>query len=86
MKTILNVILNWRYYVLFVLFAIGIIGLLAPTGEVPEDISAGVWIVCALSSLAIGFGALYAYDRCVKHWERENKIPELTNLTKLCDG
>lgn len=83
MKTFLNVILNWRYYVLFALFSIGIIGILAPSGEPTIDISMGEWIAAALTSIVIGFGALYAYRRCVKYWERENKIPELTNLTKV---
>ena len=82
----MKAIFNWRYYVLFALFFVGFLGIAAPFGEPSANIDICVWLIAVTISFAVGVGSFYGYFRCMKRWERDNKIPELINLTKLCDG
>ena len=71
MKAILT---NYRYYVLFVLVAIAILGIFS----VPIDDQPTInWIYCLVSSKVIGFGAVWIISKLTQRWERMGTIPEL---------
>lgn len=73
MKTILT---NYRYYVLFALAVIAILGIFA----VPIDGQPLIqWLYVLVSSKAIGFGAIYIVAKLTKRWEKKGTIPELMN-------
>lgn len=62
-----KILKNYRYYVLFVLMSIAILGIFSvPIEEQPL----ANWFYCLLSSKIIGVGA---------GWEAKGRIPELTD-------
>ena len=73
MKKILT---NYRYYVLFALAVIAILGIFA----VPIDRQPLIqWFYVLISSKAIGFGAIYIIAKLTKRWKKKGTIPELMN-------
>lgn len=71
MKKILT---NYRYYVLFVLAAIAVLGIFS----VPvDDLPFMQWLYTLVSSKVIGFGAGYIIAKLTKRWEKLGTIPEL---------
>lgn len=71
MKKILT---NYRYYVLFVLAAIAVLGIFS----VPvDDLPFMQWLYTLVSSKVIGFGAGYIIAKLIKRWEKLGTIPEL---------
>lgn len=73
MKTILT---NYRYYVLFALAVIAILGIFA----VPIDGQPLIQqFYVLISSKAIGFGAIHIIAKLTKRWEKKGTIPELMN-------
>lgn len=71
MKKILT---NYRYYVLFVLVTIAMLGIFS----VPVDGLPFVqWFYTLVSSKVIGFGAVYIIAKLTKRWEKLGTIPEL---------
>lgn len=76
MKKILT---NYRYYVLFVLITLSIMGILA----VPiDDQQLSNWLFYNISSKVIGFGIGWIVYKLTKRWEKQGKIKELTAFTK----
>ena len=68
---------NYRYYVLTLLMVVATIGIFS----VPADaLPAFSWLAVLIITKVIGFAAGWAIYRLTKEWERENKIPELTEL------
>lgn len=71
-------ITNFRYWLLFILAAVGIIG----TFAVPQDeLPLLSWLWVLVSTKAVGFGAFYLCAVLVKHWEARGTIQELTDFT-----
>lgn len=69
-------LLNYRYYVLAVLFTIAIIGVFSePLDELPY----ANWLFVLIASKVIGFGTGYAAALLFKRWEKCGMIPELTD-------
>lgn len=65
---------NYRYYVLFVLVTIAILGIFS----VPvDDLPLAQWYYTLISSKVIGFGAGYIIAKLIKRWEKLGTIPEL---------
>ena len=72
----IKILTNYRYYVLFVLMSIAILGIFS----VPiEDQPLANWIYCLLSSKIIGVGAGWIAAKLYKRWEAKGSIPELSN-------
>lgn len=65
---------NYRYYILFVLGTIGMLGIIAVPAD---DLAFAQWLYTLLSSKIIGFGAMYLFAKLVKRWEKKGTIPEL---------
>lgn len=71
-----KILANYRYYVLFALAAIAIMGIFA----VPIDGQPLTqWLYVLVSSKAIGFGAIYIIAKLTKRWKKKGTIPELMN-------
>lgn len=68
-------LLNWRYYVLFAVFAAGMLLLAAAFGE-PEDKAMGdiEWLLRVIALLCGSAVCFYVLHRCVKHWSEQDKI------------
>lgn len=72
----IKIVTNYRYYVLFVLMMIAILGIFA----VPiDDQPLANWIYCLVSSKVIGLGAGWIAAKLTKRWEAKGSIPELSN-------
>lgn len=72
-----KILKNYRYYVLFVLVSIAILGIFS----VPiEDQPLANWIYCLLSSKIIGVGAGWVAAKLYKRWDAKGRIPELTDI------
>lgn len=71
MKQILT---NYRYYVLFVLLMVAIVGLFS---EPMDDLPFSKWAWAMIVSKAIGLSAGYAAYRLTVYWEKLGVIPEL---------
>lgn len=74
----MKAILNWRYWVIAILFSIGLIAIGCSFGEASETKSDSEWLLRVAISFSIGSGSFYALGRCIRYWERERKIPEFT--------
>lgn len=74
----IRTLLNWRYGVLMLLFAIGMIGVLgAPSTE-----DMGRWLMEFLISKAVGAVSLYGFVVLLRYWWRKGSINELTRLAE----
>lgn len=75
----MKAIINWRYYVLFIIAGIAILGIFS----IPNDnLSMIEWVTNLVISKSIGVAAIFGYARLIKIWEKKNLIPELSNLIK----
>lgn len=75
----MKAIINWRYYVLFIIAGIAIIGIFS----IPDDnLSMIEWLKSLVISKSIGVAAIFGYARLMNTWEKKNLIPELSNLIK----
>lgn len=74
MKKILK---NYRYYVLTVVLAIAVIGIMAVPND---DLNLLNWLYVLVSTKAIGLLAGCLANYLVKRWEKQGTIPELTDV------
>lgn len=76
----MNIIKNYRYYVLFALFLCGMTSALVASGNPTNGITARTWIrivICGITISAASFSCLvFAFLK----WKDD--IPELTNIMK----
>lgn len=75
-KYVLKPLMNWRYYVLFVLFGIGSIGIFC----VPSDDSE-TWFTDLFISKAVGGLFIYVFYKLTEYWNIKGLIPELMRFT-----
>lgn len=73
----IKALLNWRYYVLFLLGFVATVGIFG----VPDD-NSPTWFTDMLLSKVIGFGAGYILYRLIIYWSKRNLIPELDEIAK----
>ncbi len=71
MKAILT---NYRYYLLVVLCAIALVGIMIVPAEKLPTVT---WCYVLVSSKIIAFLAVYISARLIKRWETRGSIPEL---------
>lgn len=76
MKAILT---NWRYYVISILFAVGMFATAYPFGDPVCPMSDGEWFAQAFISFAVGAGCFFTLYFCIVYWEHKGQIPEITN-------
>ena len=70
---------NWRYYVLFAIAVIAVVGMFA----IPEeDVSFGEWAKVMLISKSVGITAIVLFFALVRYWDRKNLTKELSKLVK----
>lgn len=75
----MKALLNWRYYVMVLLAAIGTIAFMYPFGDTAEPIGIGKWLVILILSQSIAFPVFALLGKLTRKWERENKIPEFSD-------
>lgn len=68
---------NYRYYVLGVLVAAACLGIFSEPDDALESVK---WYVVLIASKFVGIGFFYVAYRLVSRWNKQGKIPELTNL------
>lgn len=78
----MKALLNWRYYVIFVLFSIGIIALMASGGDPVEEMSLAKELFLHALYFGISMLSFYILKRVVDYWEARDLIPELTKLAE----
>lgn len=62
---------NYRYYVLFVLTFIAVIGIFS---EPEPELDAARWFTVFIISKTVGFAAGYLAYRLMAYWEKQGKI------------
>lgn len=73
----MKAILNWRYYILFIIGMVATIGIFG----VPDDnLPPMKWTANLLVSKGIGALAGYAFYKLIAYWEVRNLIPEWTKM------
>ena len=70
---------NWRYYVLFAIAVVAVVGMFA----IPEeDVSFGEWAKVMLISKSVGILAIVLFLILVRYWDRKSLTKELSKLIK----
>ena len=70
---------NWRYYVLFAIAVVAVVGMFA----IPEeDVSFWEWVKVMFISKFIGISAIFLFFFLVNYWGRKNLTKELSKLVK----
>lgn len=72
-----KVISNWRYWVLFLVFSIAVIGIVS----VPEE-SNGFWLLALIVSKIIGFLFAVIFVHLLTEWLAGGKVDEIADLIK----
>lgn len=67
--------LNWRYYVMTVLFTVGTISL-ARAFSLPDTMPDPEWDIQFLLSLIVSVVSFAAFGKLTARWSRQGKIPE----------
>lgn len=75
----MNILTNWRYYVLTAMMAVGALLVFAAGGDFTVSRDLATEMLCRIIFAAAGFALLYAMHRLTRLWECEDKIPEFTN-------
>lgn len=65
-------LLNWRQWVLYVLFAVGFFAVVLIFGE--DERPMGRWIEVRVYLALLAAASFYPLCKLTKKWERENKI------------
>ena len=72
-------LINWRYYVLFAIAVIAVVGMFA----IPEeDVSFEEWAKVMLISKSVGISAIVLFFALVRYWDRKSLTKELSKLVK----
>ena len=75
----MKVLTNWRYYVLFAIAVVAVVGMFA----IPEeDVSFGEWAKVMLISKSVGILAIVLFFILVRYWDRKSLTKELSKLIK----
>lgn len=76
----MKMLLNWRYYALFALFASGVLCVLVAAGEPEKPMSVAREWAQSFLCLGCGFGCFYSVGTLARRWEHRALIPEFTKL------
>lgn len=79
----MKALLNWRYYVMFALFVVGLLALTRAFGEQPTAQSDLEWFKQFALSFSVSAGCFYTLGRLTKRWEARGEIPQLTKLNNI---
>ena len=72
-------LINWRYYVLFAIAVIAVVGMFA----IPEeDVSFEEWAKVMLISKSVGISAIVLFFALVRYWDKKSLTKELSQLVK----
>ena len=75
----MKALINWRYYVLFAIAVVAVVGMFA----IPEeDVSFGEWAKVMLISKSVGISAIVLFFALVRYWDRKRLTKELSKLVK----
>lgn len=68
---------NYRYYVLGMLVTAACLGIFSEPDDALESVK---WFTVLIISKFAGIGFFYVANRLVSRWNKQGKIPELTNI------
>lgn len=71
-------LLNWRQWVRYVLFAVGVLTFMGATGEPVCKMSSTQWTLVFILYVAVGTACFFTMHKLTKRWEREGKIKSTT--------
>lgn len=74
-----KIVRNYRYWLLLVIGTVAFICTFAVPND-DTDLLTFIWVI--FSTKAIGFGGFYLMGVLIRHWEKRNSIPELTQFAK----
>ncbi len=77
LNKILNALLNWRYYVLFAIFAAGFLSVTIAFGEPVRPMSGFGALIHTAITLAVGIACFHILSRVTEAWKRTGKIHEI---------
>lgn len=75
----MKALLNWRYYVMTVLLAIGIIALARAFAEPAIPMTVLQWDIQVILSLLVCISCFLLLGWLTRRWSANGKIPEYTN-------
>lgn len=76
----MKAILNWRYYVIAILFAFGFLSVARVFGEPTHPMTNEQWLGQVIISLTVAAVSFFLFRFCVAYWERRDEIDEFSNL------
>ncbi len=76
----MKAILNWRYYAIFALLAIGALFAARIFGEPSRPVADAAWCLQAVISAAVSAASFLLLARCVNRWQRRGQIPAITDI------
>lgn len=74
----MKAIFNWRYYVIYALFSVGLMSLLLIVGE--DERPLGAWLETRLYLAAICAASFYTMNRLRLYWEAKGEIKSYPNI------
>ena len=73
----MKALINWRYYVLFAIAVVAVVGMFA----IPEeDVSFGEWAKVMIISKSVGISAIVLFFVLFIYWDRKILTNELSKL------
>lgn len=75
----MKLLLNWRYYAIVALMAIGMAGVMCAVGDDAEPITEAAWQLRMLGFVSVAAISFYTLARLARRWQRDGKIPEFTD-------
>lgn len=82
MKTTINILTNWRYYVMAALATIACLSILAAFGDFDNGITLFQWLASFIALIALGAASGYALIHLINIWDAAGLIPEWHSFTK----
>lgn len=75
----MKALLNWRYYVITALLAVGMYAVMAMFAD--DTLPMLEWAVVRILLATVAAVTFLALGRLIKHWMANGEIPEITNYT-----
>ncbi|MCI1778808.1 MAG: hypothetical protein LKI53_02495 [Bacteroidales bacterium] len=73
-----KILTNYRYYVMFLLMTVAVLGIFSVPIDEQPFIS---WLYCLISSKLIGLASGWILYKLIQRWDRMGTIPEFTNMS-----
>lgn len=75
----MKILLNWRYYIIAILFNIGALVIARMFSEPADPVSDAQLMTDTCISLSVAASCFYLMAMLIKRWERQGVIPEFSD-------